>query len=210
MTLDGKLNFTADDIRIMLDFYKQLINEKVMPQVECFDRLNIDSGQYGGCVAWLSDASGYCGTAEENGFEYIVEDYPVTDSKELSWYAKPATMYAISRNTSYPEESAILLDFLLNSPEMAELQGIEKGIPLSNSAQEYLSENDMLTGLQYDAFLKMADYSESLSVISPYFENTDLIDEFRDGCNSVLYDKISSEEKAQELYSRFNEILNGV
>ena len=68
----------------------------------------------------------------------------------------------------------------------------------------------MLTGLQYDAFLKMADYSESLSVISPYFENTDLIDEFRDGCNSVLYDKISSEEKAQELYSRFNEILNGV
>lgn len=210
MTLDGKLNFTADDIRIMLDFYKQLINEKVMPQVEYFDRLNIDSGQYGGCVAWLSDASGYCGTAEENGFEYIVEDYPVTDGKELSWYAKPATMYAISRNTSYPEESAILLDFLLNSPEMAELQGIEKGIPLSDSAQEYLSENDMLTGLQYDAFLKMTDYSESLSVISPYFENTDLIDEFRDGCNSVLYDKISSEEKAQELYIRFNEILNGV
>ncbi len=210
MTLDGKLNFTADDIRIMLDFYKQLINEKVMPQVEYFDRLNIDSGQYGGCVAWLSDASGYCGTAEENGFEYIVEDYPVTDGKELSWYAKPATMYAISRNTSYPEESAILLDFLLNSPEMAELQGIEKGIPLSDSAQEYLSENDMLTGLQYDAFLKMTDYSDSLSVISPYFENTDLIDEFRDGCNSVLYDKISSEEKAQELYIRFNEILNGV
>ncbi len=210
MTLDGKLNFTADDIRIMLDFYKQLINEKVMPQVEYFDRLNIDSGQYGGCVAWLSDASGYCGTAEENGFEYIVEDYPVIDGKELSWYAKPATMYAISRNTSYPEESAILLDFLLNSPEMAELQGIEKGIPLSDSAQEYLSENDMLTGLQYDAFLKMADYSESLSVISPYFENTDLIDEFRDGCNSVLYDKISSEEKAQELCVRFKEILNGV
>lgn len=210
MTLDGKLNFTADDIRIMLDFYKQLINEKVMPQVEYFDRLNIDSGQYGGCVAWLSDASGYCGTAEENGFEYIVEDYPVTEGEELSWYAKPATMYAISRNTSYPEESAILLDFLLNSPEMAELQGIEKGIPLSDSAQEYLSENDMLTGLQYDAFLKMTDYSDSLSVISPYFENTDLIDEFRDGCNSVLYDKISSEEKAQELYIRFNEILNGV
>lgn len=210
MTIDGKLNFTADDIKIMLDFYKRLINEKVMPQVEYFDRLNIDSGNYGGCLAWLSDASGYCDTAIENGFEYIVEEYPVMDGAELSWYAKPATMYAISRNTSYPEESAMLLDFLLNSPEMAELQGIEKGIPLSDAAQDHLAENDMLTGLQYDAFLKMADYSDRLSVISPYFENTDLIDEFRDGCNSVLYDKISSEEKAQELYIRFNEILNGV
>ena len=117
-------------------------------------------------------------------------------------------MYAISKNTSYPEESAILLDFLLNSPEMAELQGIEKGIPLSDSAQGFLESNDMLNGMQYNAFVKMQEYTDMLSIISPYFENDDLIDEFRDGCNAVYYGKASASDKAEELYKRFNEILS--
>ncbi len=209
MNIDGKLNFNSDDIQIMLEFYKKLVEEKVIPQVEYFERLEIETGNYAGTVAWLSDASNYCDGAVENGYEIITADYPHTADvpSGTGWYAKPATMYAVSKNTSYPEESAMLLDFLLNSPEMAELQGTEKGIPLSMSSQNYLKENNMLEGMQYKAFTKMNEYSDTIAVISPYFENTDLIDEFRDGCNAVLYDKVSSADKAQELYNRFSEIL---
>lgn len=210
MTIDGKLNFNSDDIQIMLEFYKKLVEEKVIPQVEYFERLEIESGNYAGTVAWLSDASNYCDGAVENGYEIITADYPHTPdtTSGTGWYAKPATMYAVSKNTSYPEESALLLDFLLNSPEMSELQGTEKGIPLSTSFQNYLKENNMLEGMQYKAFTKMNEYSDTIAVISPYFENTDLIDEFRDGCNAVLYDKMNSADKAQELYNRFSEILS--
>lgn len=210
MTMDGKLNFSAEDIKIMLDFYCRLIDEKVMPQFEYFERLSIDSGEYAGFVAWLSDASSYCDRAIANGYEFQVADYPVNETAETGdgWYAKPATMYAVSKNTEYPKESAMLLDFLLNSPEMAELQGIEKGIPISKSARAYLDENDKLNGMQYNAFLKMNEYFDNISVVSPYFENTNLIDAFKDSCNAVLYKKSDSKSESEKLYNKFNEILS--
>ena len=171
LSKEGTLNFTPKEFQLMLDFYCRLIDEKVMPQVEYFDRLEMETGKYAGSVAWLSDALNYCERAMENGYEIIVGDYTAgADGKAGDgWYAKPATMYAISKNTDYPEESAMLLDFLMNSKEMAELQGIEKGIPLSISARSYLDETDMLSGLQYDAFIKFSEYSDDIAVVSPYF-----------------------------------------
>jgi oligogalacturonide transport system substrate-binding protein len=209
MTVDGELNFQAEDIAVMLDFYSRLINERAMPQVEYYDKLNLESGIYAGTLAWLSDGASYCDNAISNGYEFVVADYPAGESSASGegWYAKPATMYAISKSTSYPEEAAMLLDFLLNSEEMAELQGVEKGIPISNTARSYLADHDMLTGIQYSAFLEMEENTDKLSLISPYFEEEDLIDAFQDGCNAVLYGKADSLEKAQELYQTFEEIL---
>jgi oligogalacturonide transport system substrate-binding protein len=204
---DGTLGFNSDDIAIMLDFYCQLINKNVMPQVEYFDKLAIETGEYAGVIAWLSDASKYMDSAIDNGFEIIVADYPSYNQK-ISWYIKPATMYAISCNTEYPEESAMLLDFLLNSNEMAELQGIEKGIPLSQSARKYLVENDRLNGIQYEAFLKMNEFSNQLTLISPYMENGNLLDNFSQACNDVLYEKKELNEASEELYITFCNILD--
>jgi oligogalacturonide transport system substrate-binding protein len=204
---DGELNFTADEIKPMLELYCRLIDEKVMPQVEYFDKLNIENGNYAGVAAWLSDASNYCDAAEKNGYEIVVADYTSLDGSVSGWYAKPATMYAISNDTEHPEESALLLNFLMNSSQMSELQGIEKGIPISSSAREYLEETDKLSGIQYEAFLKLSDNSGSVSAISPYFENEDLIDAFNEACNDVLYEKATAEDQAKQLESTFREIL---
>ena len=205
MNLDGSINFDAEDIQVMIDFYCRLINEKVMPQTEYYDSLKVASGEYGGILAWISDATSHCGKAIENGYEIIIADYTVSDTAEVGdgWYAKPATMYAISKDTEYPVESAMLLDFLLNSEEMAKRQGVEKGVPVSDAARAYLEENDMLTGIQYEAFLKMNEYTEDIAVVSPYLENDNMIDAFRAACNAVLYEKGSAEEHAQELYEIF-------
>lgn len=212
LTEDGKLNFTPEDIQVMLEFYCRLVNEKVIPQVEYFDRLNLENGTYAGVVAWVSDASSYCGGAIEAGYEMVVADYTAMTAEEsgVGWYAKPATMYAISKNTEHPEEAALLLDYLLNSSEMAVLQGIEKGIPLSQSARACLAEENLLTGIQYDASQKMESCSQKLTQISPYTENTDFLDLFQKGCNAVLFEKADAAEQAQELYVQFGEVLNNV
>ena len=204
MEQDSTVNFSVDDFRTMIDFYCRLINEKVMPQVEYFDRKEIGEGKYAGCLAWLSDGSAYFNKAIENGYEYVVADYPTMNgvSSGTGWYAKPATMYAVSKNTVHPQQAAMLLDFLLNSDEMAELQATEKGIPLSTAAREYLSETGKLEGMQYKAFEKMQENGE-LAVLSPYFENDDMIDEFRSCCNAVLFDKETAESQAQYLYDLY-------
>lgn len=207
MQQDGRVSFTDEDFKIMLEMYCRMVNEKVMPQVEYFDRKEINSGKYAGTLAWLSDGSAYFDKAVENGYEFVIADYPAAEgcSSGDGWYAKPATMYAVSKNTNHPEQAALLLDFLLNSPEAAQLQGVEKGIPLSNSARTYLSEHDMLNGMQYEAFKKMEEYDE-LSVLSPYYENDDLIDEFMEACNKVYYDKEDLDEQAKYLHEEFSKV----
>lgn len=206
---DGSLGFTDAEFQLMLEFYSRLIDEQVMPQIEYFERLNLDTGDYAGTVAWLSDASSYLGGADKAGYEVVIADYTELDgAASLGWYTKPATMYAISANTEYPEEAAKLLDFLLNSKEMAELQGVEKGIPISKAARGHLESSGKLTGLQYDAFIKMNEFSDSLKVISPYMENTAIIDLVQENCNAVYYDKISVEDAAHELTTKISEILN--
>lgn len=202
----NEITFTADDLQLMIEFYVRMVEEKVIPQVENFKKVNYDSGVYAGAVAWVSDAINYFGGSVENGDEVIPADYiayPYLESGD-GWYQKPATLYAMSKNTVHPEESAKLLDFLLNGREMALLQGVEKGIPISSSALKHLDEEGMLSGLQYDASVVMSS-NNRLREMSSLIENTDLINTFLDACNLVLYDKATAEEAAQQLYDIYAE-----
>ena len=204
----GNMMFDKEDIKMMIDFYCRMVKEKVTCQVEYFDKLNLCSGEYAGTIAWLSDGMDYFKGAIDNDYVIKIADYTTFDGNLTNWYEKPATMYAISKNTENPEAAAILVDYLLNSTEMAEFQGIEKGIPLSSSARKYLEDNKRLSGLQYEAFMKMNENQSKLETISPYFENDDVINEFIAGCDDVLYDKATSDEAAENLYKKFSEYLS--
>lgn len=208
MDADGSITFGKEEATLMIEAYCELVNRKVMPQVEYFDKLEIANGDYAGVVAWLSDAEGYCGEAIANGYEIAIADYTTVNGELNSWYAKPATMYAIRKDAENPREAAMLLDYLLNSPEMASYQQIEKGTPLSASARQYLEENDMLNGIQYKAFGKMAESKEKLDVISPYFENDSMIDAFTDACNEVLYGKADKDEQGSALLENLKSLAS--
>ena len=172
------------------------------------DKLEIANGNYAGVLAWLSDAESYCSEAIANGYEISVADYTTINGNLSSWYAKPATMYTIRKDAENPEEAAILLDYLLNSPEMAGYQQIEKGTPLSIAARQYLEENDMLNGIQYEAFTKMSESKDKLEVISPYFENDAMIDAFTDACNEVLFNKSDAMEQGETFLENLTLISN--
>lgn len=198
----GELNFKAEDFQNMIEFYKELVDKSVIPQLEYYDNKEIAKETYAGSVAWVSDASNYFGAMIEDGKNIIAADYTTIDGENIGegWYAKPATMYAVSRNTEHPKEAALLLDFLMNSPEMAELQGIEKGIPLSQNAKKTIEKNYMLYGIQYEASQKMD--SCQLAELAPVMENNDLINDFFLACNDVLYEKASPEDSAKDFYNK--------
>ena len=58
---NGSLNFTEKDFAVMMDFYKKLVDSKVMPLVEHYERIKLDNENYAGSVAWVSDAESYFG-----------------------------------------------------------------------------------------------------------------------------------------------------
>ncbi|MCR5292652.1 MAG: extracellular solute-binding protein [Eubacterium sp.] len=202
----GNIRFSYSEFKTMIEFYNRLVTEKVIPKVEDFQRFNIDNRVYAGTVAWVSDAINYFGTLVEEGDEIIPADYTAFDSSDAGkgWYKKPATLYAISKNTNHPKEAAMLLDFLLNSAEMARLQGLEKGIPVSKAAKRHLEEDGQLTGLQYEASQVM----ENNSLISPMnsvIENTNLYETFITHSDMVLFDKGTLDDVTIDLVSAYKD-----
>lgn len=196
---DNNIKFSTENLSNVISYAVDLVENNVIPDLSNYDKTKFDSGEYAGLIMWISDGATTFTTAEENGYEVVVGDYCGISEKNFNWYVKPATMYAISNNTEYPQESALLLDFLLNSKEMAEKQGIEKGIPVSQSALDVLESNDMLKGIQYDAYCRLEDDIDSVSQISPYFEDSDLIDVFYDAVSKVIYADYTCDEAAEEL-----------
>lgn len=203
---NGAIAFTPEELQVMIEFYVDMVDRKVIPKIEDFKKVKVENGTCAGAVAWVSDAMNYFGSSIENGDEIVAADYTAFSPSDsgAGWYEKPATLYAMSKNTAHPEEAAMLLDFLLNNKEMALLQGVEKGIPISKSAQSCLDEAGMLSGLQYEASVVM-DNNNKLREMSPLIENTSLINPFNDAANLVLYDKATAEEAAQQLYDTYAE-----
>ena len=197
----GSVAFTPEDIQVMIDFYIRMVNCKVIPKIEDFKKTKVENGTCAGAVAWVSDAINYFGSSIERGDEITAADYTAFSPEESGegWYEKPATLYAMSKNTAHPEEAALLLDFLLNNREMSLLQGVEKGIPISKAALTCLDEEGMLSGLLYEASTVM-DNNTKLREMSPMLENTDLINRFNDAANLALYNKATVDEAAQQFY----------
>ena len=198
---DGTLQLTKEDLAFMLEFYKRLIDEEVLMPIDSFNRNAFSTGKTAGALAWISDAANYCTPVEKNGSEVIVGDYlQDVAAKKFGWCVKPATMYAISATTEYPEEAAKLLDFLLNSKEMAELQGTEKGIPISDAAQATLQETQKLDGYEKQADDMRGNYEDKLEILQPVLENESVYDGFKINADYYIYDKLSKDEVVDKLY----------
>lgn len=203
---DNTIGFNQEDMAIMLKFAKSLLDEKVIPPLNEYEKSKIGSGQYAGVMAWITDANNFC--PDDKNF-IVGEFLTPTDEQnsKLGWYSKPSTMYAISAYTEYPIESGMLLDFLLNSDEMAEAQQLEKGVPLSKSAQDYLQDRELLNGIQFDAFKIFENHSLEMNTMSPYIENQTLINAFQDVLDLIYYKDESIEIQSNNALEQFESIL---
>ena len=64
---------------------------------------------------------------------------------------------------------------------------------------EILKEKNLLQGVQYDAFRKLDENMDVVTKVSPYFENSDIIQTFYDSVNKVLYTDYTTEQAAKDL-----------
>lgn len=194
---DGEFLLNEEDISYILLFYKRLIEEKALMPLDQFDRAKFVGGKIAGAMFWVSDAGSYCEGLEAAGGTPMIGEYPMAPDAKLSgWYMKPATMYAISSITDYPKESARLLDYLLNSSEMAGLQKTEKGVPVSKTALEELRKNGYLDSYEYEASQKMIAERDKMNIMIPVMENETILDIFKKDSDSYLYDKMELMECA--------------
>ena len=196
----GQLCFTPSNFSDMIDFYQKLLDEKVCKYYKDINKNDFLNGVTAGSVCWISDAGYYCEPVAEAGNNIVVGDYLRSEGSAISgWYAKPTSLYCIKRDTPYPEACAKLVNFLVNGQEMAQKQGIEKGIPLSKAMLEVLEANDQLKGIQNVANEKLAA-SDSITRISPLLENSGLVEVFEEAVKQVIFEEQDISEYAKKLH----------
>ena len=204
---DGNLVLTVDDLKIMLDFYKRLHKEKVLMPIQTSDFASFANGRSAATMRWISGAQTMFDGLFNEHVNIVPAPFPTVDGsmddvRKLEWYVKPATLYAISSRTEHQKEAAKLVDFLLNSPEMARLQKTEKGIPISKTARETLEQEGDLNNIDYVAAEQMFKYGSKLKLMDPILEKEDVFLNFFNGAAYYIYDEKPLDETAEEIYNK--------
>ena len=195
--------FTEENVASMFEFFKRLSDEKVIPPNE-YEKSDFLDEKVACAVLWVSDGQFYVSPLAEEGGEVVIGDYPVEqDYKRYGWYLKPTSLYAISKNSRHPKEAAEFLDYLMNDSRMAELQGTEKGIPLSRSALETLGGRQMLSGVTYEAATKLNDSSDSFSLMPPLLEDNERINRFFEYYELYYYGRMTARDAAEIFVSKY-------
>ena len=186
------LNYTKDQIVEGLEFIQSLEDAHVIPSIATIagdgaasldQNQNWIDGHYAGIFEWDSSASKF-GAALEEGRELVVGDYLTDLGDNKGGYAKVSMCWAINAQTAHPKEAAMLVNYLANNEEAAQILASERGIPVSKSALTAANDAGLLNETVVEANGKvLAWVSNSLD---PYFEDSQL-----KGSDGVYYDAMA-------------------
>lgn len=217
ISIDGHLGFTEEDLKMALDFYKELEDNNVIRDVKAridedgnaalYQSSEFIDGSIAGVLEWGSSVGKYEMVLPDG----VLECGPLLKDDEGNaggWMVKPALLYSISGNTEHPDEAAAFIDFMLNNVECAEILGTSRGIPISRYAEESLEKKGKLTGLaqELDEMLERVD----TVIISPYMELARMKEYYNTAIEAVSYNTADTQTAAHELYVSLTEYLDRV
>lgn len=209
ITVDGEIGFTVEEFADALQFYKDLQDSGVVRSISeiqeqdtsenLYDCDSWKNGTIAGIAEWGSSVSKYQ-SALENPDDLVMGNLLTMDNAQSTgWFYKPSLLFAINKDTEYPVQSAMLLNFLYNDPEAIEILGTTRGIPVSSIAESTLESKGLLSGLAYDSNTQILE--NNLSLISPYMENSELQEYYNQAIESVSLELLTPLEAAQGVYA---------
>ena len=117
-------------------------------------------------------------------------------------------MLSIGKSTKNPEAAAKVINFLLNSKEGVETLGLERGVPLSKVAVQYLTENGTIK--EDDPAVSGLRLAQSLPAklsVSPYFDDPQIVAQFGTSLQYIDYGQKTVEETAIDFQRQSDRIL---
>jgi oligogalacturonide transport system substrate-binding protein len=201
---NGKLLFNEEDLEVMIEGYMELVENNVIERFENRDGAAFENGMYAGTVQWITGAERYEKMITSKGQNFVIGEFPVLEGAvQNGWYAKPAALYVMSQYTNYPQESALLLNFLVNGEEMMKRQQVEKGVPVSKIGQSFLTE-EIISGIQYASTQAISNHVE---VASTFLEDSSVQNIFKEALEQAMYGGVSVEEAASVAYNEMKQVM---
>lgn len=214
--VDGKLNYTKDEVVEGLAFIQSLEDAHVIPSSETLTGDGADSldknpkwmeGKYAGIFEWDSSASKFEKALNE-GQEFIVGDYFTDMGEYQGGFTKVSMAMCIANTAADKKLAASLIEFLLNSEEGARLMNSQRGIPLSKEANALCLSEGLLNEKVAEANSKVMAWCKN--ALDPKFEaaalkNSDGV--YADAMEGLSYGDYSVEDAADALIEGITEVL---
>lgn len=197
----GKNNMNKAYMEEVLNLYKQLVTSKILCPVDKYSDELFINGSVLGTIIYSNELYNLTNLAESNNEKIKIGDYfKLAKSKRSGIFYIPTYFYVIDKKTDHPNETATLLNYLLNSSENALTQKTMNGIPLSNSAEKVLMEYGLISPNEYLVNASL-DYNFKEAYIRPIvLDSEEYLDSFIDILNKFINDEITDEEAADEFY----------
>ncbi|PWC12163.1 ABC transporter substrate-binding protein [Brenneria corticis] len=201
----------------LFSLYKKLVDSHVMPSAKhyaSFGKSNMYemkpwiTGEWSGTYMWNSTITKYSDNLQPPA-KLELGPYPMLpEAKDAGLFFKPAQMFSIGKSTKHPKESALLINFLLNSKEGVQALGLERGVPLSKAAVAQLTAD----GVIKEDSPSVAGLNQALNLphalkTSPYFDDPQIVSLFGDAIQYIDYGQKSVEETAKYFQRQSERIL---
>lgn len=209
LTPSGEMNF-QEQIRKPLELFQGYAEEGLVPPAENNVGTSIDAQFVNEQVALIATYNAMAQTLQSNaqdGHAYGLAAIPdSTQGEKLGTYVKGDLLLLINSHSEHQKEAAMLLNELLNDPEITEIMGLSRGLPPSSVAQEQLEETGGLAG---EVFRLQRLEEESNDVPEPRYINgwSDCIKVVDNVTRQYAFHKISLDEAIESMERQFEKIL---
>ncbi|MFM9698163.1 ABC transporter substrate-binding protein [Streptomyces europaeiscabiei] len=200
-TDDRRLGFTAADLTRWWTFTDKLRREGAVSPAEQTTQLDgtventpLGRGKAASDVNWDAPASGYLALVPTG---ISLAPMPAGENGTPGQYFKPSMFMGVAADSGHPEESARLVDFMLNDDEAAKILGATRGIPVNQSIRE-----DIAAGLK-DFDKTIYDYQATVEgkldppPQAPPSGDSALQTTFQRDYDQVSYERMSPREAAE-------------
>lgn len=123
-------------------------------------------------------------------------------------YLKPAMFWSIAENSQKKEEAAKFIDFFVNTFEVYEIGGTDRGIPIKEEIREAMSAS--LSEVDQKVFDYIEYVTENSAPIDSNFpaSASEILNELATIDEMVMYKRLTPEEGAEQFRQEAEAILN--
>ncbi|WP_298457460.1 ABC transporter substrate-binding protein [uncultured Cellulomonas sp.] len=135
---DGEINFTEDDMKEYLALAEDLrASDAVYPVDRGIQLLPLGGftvNESASEISWDNFLAGYTADSADENIQML--PVPSGPDGEKGMFFKPSMLLSAGANTEHPAEAAMLIDFLINDPEVGRIFGTSKGVPATQTQRD--------------------------------------------------------------------------
>ena len=137
-TEDGEFGFDEQDMKDFLATTEDLRADKAVYPVDRAVQLlplgGFTVNESASEISWDNFLAGYTADSADENIQML--PVPTGDDGEKSMFFKPSMLLSAGANTEHPAEAAMLIDFLINDPEVGTIFGTSKGVPATQTQRD--------------------------------------------------------------------------